>query len=113
MKWFSKKEWHFRENNARRKSNTKRGSHPSLIVGEDRDNYANIGITSKNKRGHHKNIKLSKNPKSNDFDDSYMRDDLQIHNKKHLVRILKDYKLADQDVDKVLKIINKYKDKNK
>lgn len=40
------KNWHFRENTARKKSNSKKGSHPALIVGIDNDSYANIGLTN-------------------------------------------------------------------
>ena len=113
MKWLNKKDWHFRENTARRKSNSKKGSHPSLIVGIDNDSYANIGLTSQKKRGHHNNIKLSKNPNPENQDNSFLRTDLQIHNKKHLVKILKNYKLSNDDIDKVLSIIDKYINKKR
>ena len=113
VKWLNKKDWHFRENTARRKSNSKKGSHPSLIVGIDNDSYANIGLTSQKKRGHHNNIKLSKNPNPENQDNSFLRTDLQIHNKKHLVKILKNYKLSNDDIDKVLSIIDKYINKKR
>ena len=36
-----------------------------------------------------------------------------MHNKKYLVKILKNYKLSDDDIDKVLSIIDKYINKKR
>ena len=70
-------------------------------------------INKSKKRGHHKNIKLSENPDPENTENSYLRTDLQVHNKRHLVKILKNYKLSNDDIEKVLSIINKYINKKR
>ena len=107
MKWFNLNEWHFRENKVRKKGKSKNGGHPSLVVGEEGNNYANLGLTSNPKRGHHKNIELSKNPNPNSKEKSYIRNDLELHDKKHLRNVLKDYRLSNKDINKIMRIINK------
>ncbi len=99
-KIYKPKKWSFRKNKARE-------NHPSLVIGENGNNYANLGLTHSPKRGHHKNTELSKNPNTKDKKTSYIRDDLKYDKKENLKVILKDYKLSSKDVDKILKIINK------
>ena len=99
--------WHFRNNSKRKKGSSRKGKHPSLIVGEtdDGSSYVNIGLTKSSKRGHHKNIKIH-NPQNWD-EDSYLRDDIRIDAKEYLSEVLKDYKLCPDDIDKIWEIINK------
>ena len=40
----------------------KRAKHPKLIVDEKKDNYGFMGLTESQKRGHHRNLELKKNP---------------------------------------------------
>lgn len=104
--WYNSKDWEFREN-IKRKQNNKE-SHPSLVVGENQNTYANLGLTHSAKRGHHKNTRLSKNPNPKDKKVSYVRDDLQFDDKKFLKRVLNDFKkLPKEDIEKINKIINK------
>ena len=101
-RWYKPKDWEFRDNTKRKQDN--KGKHPSLVVGENEDTYANLGLTHSAKRGHHKNIELSKNPNPKDKKKSYVRDDLQYDEKKHLKNVLKDYKkLTDKDIEKISK----------
>lgn len=112
MKYYNSKKWHFRNNAKRKKANSNKGKHPSLIIGES-DNgskFLNIGLTSSTHRGHHKNVKIS-NPQ-NWKGDSYLRDDINLADKDKLKEILYDYKLNPNDVNKVLRMIDKYKKKN-
>ncbi len=105
-KWFEPKNWSFRDNTKRKQAN--KGKHPSLVVGENKNTFANLGLTHSEKRGRHKNIKLSHNPNPKDSRTSYVRDDLQYDDKNHLKKVLKDYnKLTQEDIDKIYKIINK------
>jgi len=106
-KWYSPKDWHFRDN-TKRKEGKNKGKHPSLVVGENKNTYANLGLTHSQKRGHHKNIELEKNPNPKDKKKSFVRNDLQYDDKKYLKTVFKDYKkLSDKDIEKISKIINK------
>ena len=107
IKWFNSKQWHFR-NNEKRKTK-KKGMHPALVVGESNGMFANLGLTHSDKRGHHKNILLSKNPKRGDLKPSYLRNDLQLHSKEHMKQKLPGFKLSSKDIPKVQAIINKHK----
>ncbi len=100
-------DWHFRKNTKRKIGKKNSGSHPSLVVGETDDGsaYYNIGLTKSSKRGHHKNIKIH-NPQ-NWKEESYLRDDLKVDSKEYLSKILKDYKLCPEDIEKIWMIINK------
>ena len=63
-----------------------------------------------NKRGHHKNIKLSRNPDPKNKKDAYIRDDIEEHNKNALKQKLNHFrKLPKEDVEKAQKVINKKK----
>ena len=104
MNIYKSKNWTFRKND-RRKSKFG-SSHPALVV-EDKNKFANIGLTHSAKRGHHKNIELSKNPNVKDSKKAYLRDDLQFDDKQKLNEILSNYKLSKKDIKKVYEIINK------
>ena len=103
---FKELPWHFR-NNKKRKQKKNKGHHPSLVIGESKDKskFVNIGLTSSKKRGHHKNIEIF-NPE--DWrKKSYLRDDISEHPKEQMKEILYDYQLNPQDVEKVIKLIEK------
>lgn len=112
--WLSPKDWTIRENKARKKGKEDKGSHPALAVGKNGKAIANIGITHKDKRGHHKNIPLSQNPNPKDKKQAYLRNDLQYDDEKHLRQLLTGYrKLTPKDQQKVLEIINKKRQSKK
>lgn len=104
--WYKPSTWHFRNNTARKTKEVK--LHPSLVVGETETDFVNVGLTTKEKRGHHKNIKLSRNPDPKNKKDAYIRDDIEEHNKNALKQKLNHFrKLPKEDVEKVQKVINK------
>lgn len=104
--WFPTKKWEFRENENRKQNG--KGSHPALVVGEKNKKFANLGLTHSPNRGHHKNIKLTKNPNPTDKKESFIRDDLKYDDKKYLRKVLKNYtELSEEDIDKICKIIKK------
>lgn len=110
--WYEPKDWKIKNNTARKKGNTKEGSHPSLEVGENGRKRANLGLTTKSRRGHHKNTQLSRNPNPKDSRTAYVRNDLQYDDKKHLKEVMKGYReLPDSDKKKVLEIIKKRQSK--
>ena len=112
INWFSSKKWHIRNNKTRKSSDKNRGKHPALIVGATKEKYANIGITTNKYRGHHKNIKIEDIAK-NQKEPSYLRDDLQLHNKSNFSEPLVGYKFSRKDKSKADRIIAKYKNKKK
>ena len=99
--------WHFRKNSKRKHGSKNSGSHPVLVVGETKDGkaYFNIGLTKSKKRGHHNNIKIH-NPQ-NWNEESFLRDDMSVDSKEYLSKVLEDYKLCPEDIDKIWKIIKK------
>lgn len=110
MKFYKPTKWHFRYNKNRNSNRIKK--HSTLIVGKTKDNkkLLNIGITHSKYRGHHKNIEI-KGP-SNWNKISYLRDDIKLDDIDKLENILKEYKIHKNDIEKILKIILKYKKKN-
>lgn len=112
MNFYKSNKWHFRNNSIRKKGKKNKGKHPSLIVGETKDNkkFINIGVTHAKYRGHHKNIEIKDPTDWNKF--SRIRDDISVTDKDKLKEILNNYKLHPNDVKKVLTLIEKYKKKN-
>ena len=104
---FNKTKWHFRNNTRRKLGNTKKGKHPSLVIGETDDGKClyNLGLTNSERRGHHKNLKIH-NPQ-NWNKNSYIRNDIRIDSKEYLREVLKDYKLCPKDINKIWKFIKK------
>lgn len=112
--WFKPDDWSIRENKARKRGNQDKGSHPALAVGKNGKRIANLGISHNAKRGHHKNVPLSRNPNPKDKKKAYIRDDLQFDDEKHLKQLLAGYrKLTPKDQQKVLEIINKKRQSKK
>ncbi|MBO5328602.1 MAG: hypothetical protein J6B04_05475 [Clostridia bacterium] len=72
-----------------------------------------MGLTESAKRGHHKNIELSKNPEKGKTDLAYIRDELRYDNKKNFSSPLPNYKLSDKDTAKIQAAVEKHKQKKK
>ena len=89
----------------------KKAKHPKLIVDETSADYGFMGLTESPKRGHHKNIELSKNPQKGNTSKSYIRTELRYDNKNNFSEILKNYNLSKQDKEAILKFIERRKKK--
>lgn len=110
--WYPQNKWKIKENTARKIGGTGKGSHPSIEVGKNGRERANIGLTTSKKRGNHSNIELSRNPNPKDNRKSYLRDDLRYDDKKHLEKVMSGFrKLPKSDQEKVLAIIKKQQSK--
>ena len=92
-------------------SKHKRAKHPKLIVEEDDNNFRFMGLTEAPKRGNHKYIPLSTNPKKGDKRQAYLRDELRCDSKNKFEEILNDYSLSEKDLIKIIKFLEKYKKK--
>ena len=84
--------------------------HPHIITKEEGKITHSIGLTSSPKRGHHKNIKLSKNPNPNSEKDSYLHDYLTEDYSKNYRQNKKyeNWSISKEDEEKI-KIISKKK----
>lgn len=89
----------------------KKAKHPKLIVDETSKEFGFMGLTESPKRGHHKNIQLSKNPKTGDKRPTYLRDELRYDIKSAFSSILPGYYLSRKDIDKISKYVDKHKKK--
>lgn len=89
----------------------KRAKHPKLIVDEKKDNFGFMGLTEAPKRGHHKNIELSKNPQKHKENKAYLRDEVRYDEKRNFGDILEDYKLSNEDKKAVIDYLEKRKKK--
>lgn len=90
---------------------TKKAKHPKLIVDEKKDNLGFMGLTEAPKRGHHKNIELSKNPQNEKTNKAYLRDEVRYDNKKNFGEILESYQLSNEDKIAVIAYLKKRKKK--
>ena len=89
----------------------KKAKHPKLIVDETKSEFGFMGLTESPKRGHHKNIPLSKNPKQGDSRKAFVRDELRYDDKKSFSEVLPDYKLSKIDIKIVREHVKKRKKK--
>lgn len=89
----------------------KKAKHPKLIVDEKKDNYGFMGLTESPKRGHHKNLELSKNPQKGETNKAYLRDEVRYDNKQNFGKILEDYNLSEEDKIAVLNYLKRRKKK--
>lgn len=87
----------------------KKAKHPKLIVDEAEENFGFMGLTESAKRGHHKNIELSKNPQKGNTDKAYLRKEIRYEKKDKFSEALKNYNLSAEDKQKVLEYIKKIK----
>ena len=90
---------------------TKRAKHPKLIVDEKHDDYGFMGLTESAKRGHHRNIELSKNPEKGKTGKSYIRDELRYDKKDNFGEVLSNYKLTKEDKQVIIRYLEKRKKK--
>ncbi len=89
----------------------KRAKHPKLIVDEKKDNYGFMGLTESQKRGHHRNLELKKNPQKGKTKTAYLRDEVRYDNKQNFGKILEDYNLSNEDKKAVLQYLKRRKKK--
>ena len=89
----------------------KKGKHPKLIVDENKTQFGFMGLTESRKRGHHKNIELSKNPEKGNFNPAYIRKELRYDDKENFYERLKNYNLSEKDKQLILKYLEKSKKK--
>ena len=104
-----RKQRHFR--GKRTRVNGKRIIHPHYIVGEDKDNFASLGITHDESKGKkHKNYLLSKNPEYGQSSKSYMRKEIENSSKRNYTLYkFTNYKMSSKDDDYVDKLVEKKK----
>ena len=89
--------FHFRRYKKEEGGDKKRAKHPKLIVDESRNEFVFMGLTESPKRGHHKNIPLSKNPRKGDQRTAYIRDEVRRDSKSFFGGRLSDYRLSRRD----------------
>ena len=70
-----------------------------------------MGLTESRKRGHHKNIELSKNPEKGNFSPAFVRKELRYDDKENFYERLKNYNLSEKDKKLVLKYLENLKKK--
>ena len=87
--------------------------HPKIILEKENDTYHYMGMTESSKRGRHKNIPLSQNPKRGDSRQAYVRKEYLVRPTDDFLDILYDYKLSDADKASVLAHAAKLKQKKK
>lgn len=90
---------------------TKKGKHPKLIVDENKTQFGFMGLTESSKRGHHKNIELSKNPEKGNQSPAFIRKELRYDSKDNFNEILKNYNLTEKDKQIILNYLEKSKKK--
>lgn len=88
---------------------TSGGGHPHIITKDNGKITHSIGMTSSSTRGHHKNIKLSKNPDPKSKEPSYIHDYLtEDYSKNYKVdKKYKNWKISPKDENKIKKIAAK------
>ena len=90
-----------------------RKRHPKIILEKEGNTFHYMGMTESAKRGRHKNIPLSKNPKRGDSRPAYVRKEYLKRPTDDFFDILHDYKLSDADKASVLEHARKLKQKKK
>ena len=91
----------------------KKRKHPKLILEKENDTYHYMGMTESAKRGRHKNIELTRNPKRGDIRPAYIRKEYLIRSTKDFHGIRKDYSLSSVDKVRILDEARKLKAKKK
>lgn len=102
---------HFRRYKQEEGGAKKKARHPKVIMSKKDDTYDFIGLTESPKRGHHKNIPLSKNPQKGNSSPSYFRDEVRNLPTGRFSEPLKGYKLSAKDKKQAWVIYNKRKKK--
>ena len=104
---------HFRLLKHKEGPKNNRRRHPKIILEKENGVYHYMGMTESPKRGNHKNIPLSQNPKRGDFRPAYVRKEYLTRSTEDFFGILYDYKLSDADKASVLAHAAKLKQKKK
>lgn len=93
------------------KQGKKKKEHPKLIIGEIKDNYLYMGLTSSKSKGkRHKNFELLDNPEidkngNRKPDKSYLRRKIEIDKKSMFRNVLNNYQLSERDEIRLLEKI--------
>ena len=102
----------FRKYNKTEGGKKKKGKHPKLIVDKKGNQFGFMGLTESKKRGRHNNVPI-KNPQQGNSAPAYIRDELRYDHKDFFGEPLADYELHESDLNKILFILNKRKEKQK
>lgn len=89
----------------------KKARHPKLIVEQEANTVGFMGLTESDKRGHHKNIELDKNPEQGNTNKAYLRKEVRYADLGEFGEILQNYNLSESDKAKVIKYLEKLKNK--
>lgn len=95
----------------KKKEGGKKVKHPKLIVEENETEYGFMGFTEDSKSGHHKNIKLTTNPKKGDTRPAYIRKELRYDITDNFYDVLENYNLSEKDKQAIIEYLNKHKKK--
>ena len=90
---------------------SKKARHPKLIVEQEENTVGFMGLTESEKRGHHKNIELDKNPEQGNTNKAYIRKEVRYADLGEFGEILQNYNLSESDKAKVIKYLEKLKNK--
>ncbi len=71
--------------------------HPKIILRKEEDTYHYMGMTESPKRGRHRNIPLSQNPKAFDSRPAYVRREYLIRPTQDFLGVRRDYVLSAAD----------------
>ncbi len=80
-----------------------------MIVDDVGNDFGFMGLTEAQKKGHHRNIPLSQNPKKNDKRPAYLRKEVRYDNKNNFGAILDNYNLSKKDKKYIIDYVNKHK----
>lgn len=83
--------------------------HPKLIVSDTGSNFGFMGLTESERKGHHRNIPLSRNPKKNDKRPAYLRKEIRFDNKDNFSEILDNYNLSVKDKKYIIEFVKTHK----
>ena len=89
----------------------KKDKHPHLIVGANRTMFQSMGITHSKKHSYRNNIELKSNVNPNDNSKSYLRKEIITDYKFKYSKPFKNYRLSEEDVNSLLKVLENKKKK--
>ncbi|MBO5020899.1 MAG: hypothetical protein J6K61_03875 [Clostridia bacterium] len=102
---------HFRRFKQKEGNRDTKVRHPKVIMSKHDGTFDFIGLTESNKRGHHKNIPLTKNPEKGNLNPAYFRDEVRNLPIDRFLEPLKNYKLSKKDEEQAWAIYYKRKKK--
>ncbi len=83
-----------------------------MIVDENKTEFGFMGLNESNKRGHYKNIELSKNPDKGNTKPTFIRKELRYDSKDNFSEKLKSYHLSEKDKENILNYLKNSKRKS-